>query len=281
MEEREREREERAWMDCSEERGGEGEARRGKSRGRREGGREGGREEAEGGQPKDSEPLAAEREKEKKEHTHTHRERMRRLSPCCWRSSSLLSSPLRSHRPLSTALERSLSASSPSFDANLAAMERQIERIDAVAREALAGGGGRAAALHASRGKMLPRQRIEALLDVGSPFLELSQLAGHDLYGNEHVPAGGIVTGIGSIAGRICMIVANDATVKGGTYYPITVKKHLRAQEIAAQNRLPCIYLVRRPPPASGSRERSMRPLPSHLSGLAGRLGRRQSSPPG
>jgi len=91
---------------------------------------------------------------------------------------------------------------------------------------------------------MLPRERIEALLDVGSPFLELSQLAGHNLYGDEWVPSGGIVTGIGSVHGRLCMIVANDATVKGGTYYLITVKKHLRAQEIAAENRLPCLYLV-------------------------------------
>jgi len=141
-------------------------------------------------------------------------------------------------------LDGAVDVSSAAFAANARRMDEQIAEIGAAAAEALQGGGGRAATLHASRGKMLPRQRIEALLDVGSPFLELSQLAGHELYGSEKVPSGGIVSGIGSVAGRLCMLVANDATVKGGTYYPITVKKHLRAQEIAAQNRLPCIYLV-------------------------------------
>ena len=96
-----------------------------------------------------------------------------------------------------------------------------------------------------ARNKMLPRQRIDKLLDPGSPFLELSPLAGGEgLYGSDVVPSGGIVTGVGVIQGQQCMIVANDATVKGGTYYPITVKKHLRAQEIAMENGLPCIYLV-------------------------------------
>ena len=89
---------------------------------------------------------------------------------------------------------------------------------------------------------MLPRQRIGCILDMGSPFLELSPLAGEELY-EEEVPSGGIVTGIGRIHGHQCMIIAHDATVKGGTYYPITVKKHLRAQEIAEQNHLPCIYM--------------------------------------
>lgn len=102
---------------------------------------------------------------------------------------------------------------------------------------------------HTEQGKLLPRQRINLLLDPGSPFLELSQLAGHNLYIDEQghvedIPAGGIITGIGRIAGIECMVIANDATVKGGTYYPITVKKHLRAQEIAQENRLPCVYLV-------------------------------------
>ncbi|XP_073251593.1 methylcrotonoyl-CoA carboxylase beta chain, mitochondrial-like isoform X1 [Porites lutea] len=106
------------------------------------------------------------------------------------------------------------------------------------------GGDEKARKRHTSKGKMLPRDRISCLLDPGSPFLELSQLAGHKLYGNEEVPAGGIITGIGRVSGVECMIVANDATVKGGTYYPITVKKHVRAQEIARENRLPCIYLV-------------------------------------
>ncbi len=105
------------------------------------------------------------------------------------------------------------------------------------------GGGEKAQARHLSRGKLLPRDRIHALLDAGSPFLELSQLAAHDVY-DADVPAAGIITGIGRIEGRECMLVVNDATVKGGTYYPITVKKHLRAQEIAARCNLPCIYLV-------------------------------------
>lgn len=98
--------------------------------------------------------------------------------------------------------------------------------------------------LHKSRGKMLARERIDTLIDPHSPFLELSTLAGHEVYPNEFVASGGVVTGIGLIHGQRCMIVANDATVKGGTYYPITVKKHLRAQKIAEQNHLPCVYLV-------------------------------------
>lgn len=106
------------------------------------------------------------------------------------------------------------------------------------------GGGEKARALHISRGKLLPRERIDNLIDPGSPFLELSQFAGYQLYDNEEVPAGGIITGIGRVSGVECMIIANDATVKGGTYYPVTVKKQLRAQEIAMQNRLPCIYLA-------------------------------------
>lgn len=105
------------------------------------------------------------------------------------------------------------------------------------------GGGEKARERHRQHGKLLPRDRIELLLDPGSDFLELSPLAGYELYDDE-IPAGGIITGIGRIMGIDCMIVANDATVKGGTYYPITVKKHLRAQKIAEQNRLPCIYLV-------------------------------------
>lgn len=105
------------------------------------------------------------------------------------------------------------------------------------------GGGPVARERHTSRGKLLPRDRIRVLLDVGSPFLEISQLAGWDMYDNE-VPSAGIITGIGRIHDQECVIVANDATVKGGTYYPMTVKKHLRAQEIAQQNNLPCIYLV-------------------------------------
>ncbi len=105
------------------------------------------------------------------------------------------------------------------------------------------GGGAVARKRHLDRGKLLPRDRVHALLDPGTPFLELSQLAAHGLYGDE-VPAAGIITGVGRVSGRECVVVANDATVKGGTYFPLTVKKHLRAQEIAQENRLPCVYLV-------------------------------------
>lgn len=97
---------------------------------------------------------------------------------------------------------------------------------------------------NAEKGKLSVRQRIDKVIDPGSPFIELSQLAGYEMYGHEVVPSGGIVTGIGMVQGRPCVIVANDPNVKGGTYYPITVKKHIRAQEIAIQNKLSCIYLV-------------------------------------
>ncbi|KNC81376.1 methylcrotonoyl-CoA carboxylase beta chain, mitochondrial [Sphaeroforma arctica JP610] len=120
-----------------------------------------------------------------------------------------------------------------------AVVDELYERI-ATVRE---GGGAKSRERHESRGKMLPRDRVNGLLDPNTSFLELGQLAGWNMYG-EDVPAGGIITGIGRVSGTECMIVANDATVKGGTYYPITVKKHLRAQEIAMENRLPCIYLV-------------------------------------
>jgi 3-methylcrotonyl-CoA carboxylase beta subunit len=110
--------------------------------------------------------------------------------------------------------------------------------------ERIAGGGGERNRLrHESRGKLLPRDRVRLLLDPGTPFLELSQFAAEGMYDDE-VPAAGIITGVGRVSGRECVVVANDATVKGGTYYPLTVKKHLRAQEIASQNHLPCIYLV-------------------------------------
>lgn len=113
------------------------------------------------------------------------------------------------------------------------------ERVESIAQ----GGGERAREKHLSRGKLLPRERIRVLLDTGSPFLELSQFAAYNMYDNE-VPAAGVITGIGRVSGQECMIIANDATVKGGSYFPMTVKKHIRAQEIARENRLPCIYLV-------------------------------------
>lgn len=137
-----------------------------------------------------------------------------------------------------------VAALSPAFIENKRSMEGIISHLRHILDQVAAGGGQKAIGRHKSRGKMLPRERISALLDPGSPFLELSQLAGHQLYGKEEVPAGGLVTGIGQVHGRPVAIVANDATVKGGTYYPITVKKHLRLQEIAEQCKLPCIYFV-------------------------------------
>ncbi len=106
------------------------------------------------------------------------------------------------------------------------------------------GGNEKSRERHVSRGKLLPRDRVDALLDPGSPFLEIAPLAANGMYDDECPPGAGMIAGIGRVSGRECVIVANDATVKGGTYYPITVKKHLRAQEIALQNNLPCLYLV-------------------------------------
>lgn len=129
------------------------------------------------------------------------------------------------------------------FAANKARMESLVADLRARMAQIEMGGGDKARERHTARGKLLPRDRINHLLDAGTPFLELSQLAGHEVY-DDVVPAAGIITGIGRVCGQECVIVCNDATVKGGTYYPLTVKKHLRAQEIAEQNNLPCIYLV-------------------------------------
>jgi 3-methylcrotonyl-CoA carboxylase beta subunit len=126
---------------------------------------------------------------------------------------------------------------------NAEAWSRLVAEYKAARANAAKGGAARARERHLARGKLLPRERVTALLDPGAPFLELSPLAAHDMYG-EAIHGAGIITGIGRVSGRLAMIVANDATVKGGTYYPMTVKKHLRAQEIARENRLPCIYLV-------------------------------------
>jgi 3-methylcrotonyl-CoA carboxylase beta subunit len=133
--------------------------------------------------------------------------------------------------------------SSAAFEENAAWMRDLVAGLRGEVESVREGGGETAVARHLSRGKLLPRERIRQLLDPGSPFLELSQLAAHDLYGGG-IASAGIITGVGRVAGRECIVVCNDATVKGGTYYPITVKKHLRAQEIAQQNHLPCIYLV-------------------------------------
>lgn len=132
----------------------------------------------------------------------------------------------------------------PSYQENVKQMTGLVDQLKEITKNACNGGGPTAIERHTSKGKLLARQRIDLLLDRGSAFLELGTLAGHELYGKEVVNGGGIITGIGRVKGMECMIVANDATVKGGSYYPITVKKHLRAQEIAKENRLPCIYLV-------------------------------------
>ena len=140
-------------------------------------------------------------------------------------------------------LQPSKAANSPEFEANKEAMEMLVADLKEKLLTIELGGGQSARERHTARGKLLPRERIDALLDAGSPFLEFSALAAHEVY-DDTVPAAGIITGIGRISGQECVIVCNDATVKGGTYYPLTVKKHLRAQEIAQQNNLPCIYLV-------------------------------------
>ena len=142
-----------------------------------------------------------------------------------------------------TTLRSDINPRSPDFAANAAAMGALVADLRARVAEVAQGGGAVAREKHASRGKLLPRERVAALIDPGSPFLEFSQLAAFGLYGGD-VPAAGIVTGIGRVSGRECVIVANDATVKGGTYFPMTVKKHIRAQEIARRNNLPCLYLV-------------------------------------
>ena len=137
----------------------------------------------------------------------------------------------------------SVDTTAEEFRANRAAMLALIAELERKRVAAAEGGSPRARERHLARGKMLPRERVMALIDPGAPFLELSPLAAAGMY-DEAVHAAGIITGIGRIAGRECVIVCNDSTIKGGTYYPMTVKKHLRAQEIARENRLPCIYLV-------------------------------------
>jgi 3-methylcrotonyl-CoA carboxylase beta subunit len=140
-------------------------------------------------------------------------------------------------------LPTNVAPDSDAFKANAAHNRALADRLRADVATAAKGGGERARERHTARGKLLPRERVERLLDPGSPFLEIGQLAANDLYDGE-VPGAGLIVGIGRVSGRQVMIVCNDATVKGGTYYPLTIKKHLRAQEIAEANRLPCIYLV-------------------------------------
>ena len=139
---------------------------------------------------------------------------------------------------LSSAVDRHGDAFVRNAAAQLTLVEELHERLDHYSR-----GPESSRQRHVERGKLLPRDRIDTLLDRGSPFLELSPLAAYQMYDDE-APGAGIITGVGRVSGRECVIVANDATVKGGTYYPMTVKKHLRAQEVALANRLPCLYLV-------------------------------------
>lgn len=140
-------------------------------------------------------------------------------------------------------LNSQLNPRTESFQANAAAMRALVDDLRAQFARVEEGGGEAARAKHVARGKLLPRERVQHLLDAGSPFLEIAPLAAHAMYGDE-APGAGLIAGIGRVSGVDCMIVCNDATVKGGTYYPMTVKKHLRAQEIAQANHLPCIYLV-------------------------------------
>ncbi|MET0517639.1 MAG: carboxyl transferase domain-containing protein, partial [Burkholderiaceae bacterium] len=145
-------------------------------------------------------------------------------------------------------LTTKLNARSADFKSNAQAMRGLLDDLNARLAKIAEGGGEAARAKHVSRGKLLPRERVEMLLDPGTPFLEIAPLAGLNMYkekdGRDAAPGGGMIAGIGRVAGVDCMIVCNDATVKGGTYYPVTVKKHLRAQQVALENRLPCVYLV-------------------------------------
>src|SRR5665213_1989296 len=140
-----------------------------------------------------------------------------------------------------SALKSAVSTNAPAVKSTAEAMGKLTAELKDKMAAAALGGDEKSRRRHTDRGKLLPRARVEQLLDPGSPFLELSPLAANGMYDGD-IHAAGIITGIGRVEGRECVIVCNDATIKGGTYYPITVKKHLRAQEIARENRLPCIY---------------------------------------
>ena len=142
-----------------------------------------------------------------------------------------------------TRLQSALSTGSAQFKANAEANAEALASVQLAAAAAAVGGGTKSRERHLSRGKMLPRERVANLLDPGSPFLEVGATAAHSMYDGA-APCAGLITGIGLVHGQEILIVCNDATVKGGTYFPVTVKKHLRAQEIAEQNHLPCVYLV-------------------------------------
>lgn len=162
------------------------------------------------------------------------------------RSFGLNRNPNRFSSSLAPVIKSLCETESQSYKENYAQMKKQVDKLNSITNHVLSGGksGQKARERHVSKGKQLARDRIKGLLDHNSSFLELSQLAAYDMYGADEICSAGIITGIGTVHGRECMIVANDATIKGGTYYPITVKKHLRAQEIALENHLPCIYLV-------------------------------------
>ncbi|HPW05126.1 MAG TPA: carboxyl transferase domain-containing protein [Dokdonella sp.] len=140
-------------------------------------------------------------------------------------------------------IQSQIDTRSPEFQANTAQLRGLVDDLKQQLQRASLGGGDKARARHTERGKLLPRERIRALLDSGSPFLEISPLAAHGMY-EDAAPCAGLITGIGRVKGQEVLVVANDATVKGGTYFPMTVKKHLRAQQVALENRLPCVYLV-------------------------------------
>src|SRR5688500_18736835 len=144
---------------------------------------------------------------------------------------------------MSSVIKSRLKTTSAEFKAAAESMRAQVDELNARLARVREGGDAAARKKHEGRGKLLARERVSALLDPGTPLLELSALAAWEMYG-EPLPAAGIITGVGRVSGQDCVVIANDATVKGGTYYPLTVKKHLRAQEIAMENRLPCIYLV-------------------------------------
>jgi 3-methylcrotonyl-CoA carboxylase beta subunit len=141
-------------------------------------------------------------------------------------------------------IQSNVDTSSESFRENEELMQEPMARLERLTRAAQLGGPAKARDKHLARKKMLPRDRVTALIDPGTTFMELSPLAGHELYPEAEVPAGGIITGVGVVEGTTCVIVANDSTVKGGTYFPITVKKHLRAQEVAQENKLPSVLAL-------------------------------------
>ncbi|KAK8061369.1 methylcrotonoyl-CoA carboxylase beta chain [Apiospora phragmitis] len=165
----------------------------------------------------------------------------RRTPPSC-RAVSSYTAPYQANAI--SVIQSNVDSTADEFKENERAMSEAMARLEKLTRAAQQGGSAKAREKHLARKKLLPRDRVTALIDLGSTFMELSPLAGHELYPEAEVPAGGIITGVGVVEGVMCMIVANDSTVKGGTYYPITVKKHLRAQAIAQENNLPCIYLV-------------------------------------